>query len=200
MGGSFSRSGLDFFAVVLILAAGAAACAQTPAFPGAMGFGAFATGGRTGTVYHVTTLADGGPGSFREAVSKPNRIIVFDVGGYIDLQTAVAASSSLTIAGCTLLEHYLNWLAAPHALAPAGRPLEVNLSAYAAGFTNASPVYAVFEPGHGTVALLGDGHTAHYTPAENFRGLAGFKFSVRSKDGDGRTNMFGVVVADREGK
>ena len=72
------------------------------AFPGALGFGANATGGRGGTVYHVTSLADdGSPGTFRAAVSQPNRIIVFDVGGYINLGSAVAPSSSLTIAGQT---------------------------------------------------------------------------------------------------
>ena len=72
-----------------------------PAFPGAEGFGAFATGGRGGTVYHVTTLADAGPGSFRDAVSQPHRIVVFDVGGVIKLTANVEVSSDLTIAGQT---------------------------------------------------------------------------------------------------
>jgi autotransporter-associated beta strand protein len=73
-----------------------------PAFPGALGFGATAYGGRLGTVYHVTSLADdGSAGTFRVAVSHPNRVIVFDVGGYINLGSAVSASSSLTIAGQT---------------------------------------------------------------------------------------------------
>lgn len=72
------------------------------AFPGALGYGANATGGRGGTVYHVTSLADdGSPGTFRAAVSQGNRIIVFDVGGYINLGSAVAAASNLTIAGQT---------------------------------------------------------------------------------------------------
>ena len=75
--------------------------AQQLAFPGALGFGAYATGGRGGTVYHVTTLADSGTGSFRDAVSQGGRIIVFDVGGYINLASAVSASSNLTIAGQT---------------------------------------------------------------------------------------------------
>lgn len=71
------------------------------AFPGAQGFGKKATGGRDGTVYHVTNLNDSGAGSFRDAVSAPNRIIVFDVGGYIQLKTAVSVKSNLTIAGQT---------------------------------------------------------------------------------------------------
>ena len=72
------------------------------AFPGALGFGANATGGRGGTVYHVTSLADdGSPGTFRAAVSQGNRIVVFDVGGYINLGSAVSAASNLTIAGQT---------------------------------------------------------------------------------------------------
>lgn len=72
-----------------------------PAFPGALGFGALATGGRGGKIYHVTTLADSGTGSFRDAVSVSGRIIVFDVGGYIALKTAVSVKSNITIAGQT---------------------------------------------------------------------------------------------------
>jgi autotransporter-associated beta strand protein len=72
-----------------------------PAFPGAIGFGAAATGGRGGTVYHVTTLADSGTGSFRDAVSKSGRIVIFDVGGYISLASAVSVHGNTTIAGQT---------------------------------------------------------------------------------------------------
>ena len=75
--------------------------AQPPAFPGAYGFGAAATGGRGGTVVHVTNLNDSGPGSFRDAVSQGNRIVVFDVGGYIQLASPVSVSSNITIAGQT---------------------------------------------------------------------------------------------------
>lgn len=71
------------------------------AFPGAQGFGKNATGGRGGSVYHVTNLNDSGAGSFREAVGTANRIVVFDVGGYVQLETAVSAKSNLTIAGQT---------------------------------------------------------------------------------------------------
>ena len=75
--------------------------AQQLAFPGAEGFGRFATGGRTGSVYHVTNFNDSGTGSFRDAVSRPNRIIVFDVAGVIRLQSRVSVSSNLYIAGQT---------------------------------------------------------------------------------------------------
>ncbi len=71
------------------------------AFPGAVGFGKVATGGRGKTVYRVTTLNDSGAGSFRDAVSASDRFIVFDVGGYINLSTPISAKSNLTIAGQT---------------------------------------------------------------------------------------------------
>ena len=90
---------------VLVLAVGGISvlplAAQTVAFPGALGFGANATGGRNGSVYHVTTLADSGAGSLRTGLTSGNRTIVFDVGGEIKLLTAISCSSSLTIAGQT---------------------------------------------------------------------------------------------------
>jgi hypothetical protein len=78
--------------------------AQTLAFPGAQGFGRFATGARgvaTQEVYIVTNLNDAGAGSFRDAVSKPGRIVTFAVGGIINLLTDIVVSPSVTIAGQT---------------------------------------------------------------------------------------------------
>jgi autotransporter-associated beta strand protein len=80
----------------------AAQTTQTlPAFPGAGGFGAFATGGRGGSIYIVTNLNDSGPGSFRDAVSQPNRYVVFAVGGIIRINSPIRISANLTIAGQT---------------------------------------------------------------------------------------------------
>ena len=78
------------------------ASAQTNlAFSGAEGFGQFASGGRSGEMFHVTTLDDSGAGSFRDAVSKPNRVVVFDVGGIIRLKSNVAVSSDVSLLGQT---------------------------------------------------------------------------------------------------
>jgi hypothetical protein len=72
-----------------------------PAFPGAEGFGAYATGGRGGSVYYVTNLNDRGPGSFRDAVSESNRTVVFAVGGIIRLDSRISVAPNITIAGQT---------------------------------------------------------------------------------------------------
>jgi pectate lyase len=106
------KKNVVLFAGAAILSALCAACvvqnkpiaqipSPLPAFPGAEGFGALASGGRGGEIYHVTNLNDHGPGSFRDAASKEHRIVVFDVGGYISLASQVSVASNITIAGQT---------------------------------------------------------------------------------------------------
>ena len=80
------------------------------AYPGAQGYGTQTRGGAGGYVYHVTTLAADGPGSLKYGMETAvgNRIIVFDVGGTIDLTSVGRAltlkneqGSHVTIAGQT---------------------------------------------------------------------------------------------------
>jgi pectate lyase len=86
---------------LVVLVCGAAVAAEVPAFPGAEGFGAVATGGRGGRVIRVTTLRPRGPGSLNAAVqAKGPRIVVFDVSGVIRGNVTIT-ESDLTIAGQT---------------------------------------------------------------------------------------------------
>lgn len=110
-----------FAATALVLACALAAChggsggssapaadepAALPSFPGAEGFGATTPGGRGGRVIEVTTLAAQGPGSLREALeASAPRIVVFEVGGTIDLggERILVTSPYLTVAGQSAL-------------------------------------------------------------------------------------------------
>ena len=67
------------------------------------GFGTSTKGGLGGEVYRVTTLANSGSGSLRDAVSGTNRLIVFEVGGVIDLagDRLSIGGNNLTLAGQT---------------------------------------------------------------------------------------------------
>ena len=97
----------------LILARVAAAPASADAmraFPGAVGWAAETPGGRGGKILRVTTLKPNGPGSFIAALNtKGPRIIVFEVGGVIDLGSVTGPKDTsvsikepfVTIAGQT---------------------------------------------------------------------------------------------------
>lgn len=92
-------------AVVLFgVAALPAGAEPTRAFPGAVGWAADTPGGRGGRIVRVTTLDGHGPGSLRAALSASGRrIVVFEVGGVIDLdrETLRLTEPFVTIAGQT---------------------------------------------------------------------------------------------------
>lgn len=74
------------------------------AFPGALGWASETPGGRGGRIITVTNLDAAGPGSLRAAIEAEGpRIVVFEVGGVIDLgrSTLRVRNPYLTIAGQT---------------------------------------------------------------------------------------------------
>lgn len=76
--------------------------AQVPAFPGADGYGRYTQGGRGGSVYYVTSLADTDtPGTLRYGVTRLSKVtILFKVSGTIHLNSGLNISqSNITIAG-----------------------------------------------------------------------------------------------------
>ena len=76
--------------------------ARASADTSCQGFGAGTPGGTGAAVYHVTTTADQGPGSLRDAVSAGNRRVVFDVGGWFDVESDIVIGGPfITIDGTT---------------------------------------------------------------------------------------------------
>lgn len=88
---------MHFFSYLPLLASTVSALA----FPGAEGFGKDAIGGRNGKVYVVTNLNDTGAGSLRDAVSQPDRVVVFQVGGLIKIKERIVVSKRVSILGQT---------------------------------------------------------------------------------------------------
>lgn len=77
---------------------------KTLAFEGAMGWAATTQGGRDGQIINVINLKKDGPGSLKEAIETGGpRIIVFEVGGIIDLDgmSIIIKNPYMTIMGQT---------------------------------------------------------------------------------------------------
>ncbi len=105
---SLALRGLAVMLAMAIAGAATAGSKATPptqrAFPEALGWAAHTVGGRGGKIIRVTTLAADGPGSFVEAINtKGPHIVVFEVGGIIDLEQRELKITEpyLTIAGQT---------------------------------------------------------------------------------------------------
>lgn len=96
--------------------------------------------------------------------------------------------------GYTALEDYLNWLAKPHFDCTNGMTLNVDLTQYTRGFTNASlgANYAVFSAAGGTVGL--SGRTAQFTPNTGIDSLGSFYFKVTDNTGFSYTNSVNVHI------
>ncbi|WP_116808824.1 pectate lyase family protein [Steroidobacter cummioxidans] len=98
------RFKLGSLLLLLTAATSLAAADNLLAFPGAQGAAAQTPGGRGGRIIRVTTLDASGPGSLLEALeTKGPRIVVFEVGGVIDMQKHEIKIKEpfLTIAGQT---------------------------------------------------------------------------------------------------
>lgn len=95
---------MPFRRLLLLLLCLMPAPALAQAFPGAVGWAAETPGGRGGRIIRVTNLDAAGPGSLRAALeARGPRIVVFEVGGVIDLglTTLTIDEPFLTIAGQT---------------------------------------------------------------------------------------------------
>ena len=109
----------------------------------------------------------------------------------------VNANDAMTKAadGYVLVEHYINWLAGPHAQTTAGASVSFDLASCAAGFSNVSPTYAVSGAQNGTVTLAADKHTAQFQPTAGFHGMGSFAFTVTGSDGTAYASQVSVLVS-----
>ncbi len=90
--------------IVIACAVSVGGPSERKAFPEAAGWAAYTPGGQGGRILRVTNLNAKGPGSFAEAVrAEGPRIVVFEVGGVIDLggKSIGIHEPFLTVAGQT---------------------------------------------------------------------------------------------------
>jgi pectate lyase len=166
---------------------------------GTVGTGANTTGpsGALYTSQAQTGLADDGYGT----IASGTRPTDTDNDGMPDAWerangTNPTSNDAMTKAadGYAFIEQYVNWLAGPHAMTTTDKAVDVDLSAYATGFSTVSPTYVVASARNGAVALQSDKHTARFTPTTKCHGLSSFDFTVTGSDGTSYTNRVVVLV------
>jgi hypothetical protein len=92
--------------------------------------------------------------------------------------------------GFTNLDDYLEWLATPHFVASANKPIDIDLKQLSRGYTN-QPVYTASETVNGEVKIQNSG-LARFTPDKD--GLSSFKFTVTDASGSFFTRTINVVT------
>lgn len=134
------------------------------AFPGAKGYGAYASGGRGGDVYFVTNLDNDGPGSLRDGLESMTgpRTIIFRTGGTIYLDTPLRVRhDNLTIAGQTAPGDGITIAGQPFSIISTNvivRHLRIRVGDINAMDREASNEYEVpLKPGRGLKNVHGDG-------------------------------------------
>lgn len=95
--------------------------------------------------------------------------------------------------GITELEHYLNWMAAPHAEVAAGGNVTLALAPLTRGFT-AKPKFKVVATVGGNAVPTADGQSLVFTPKDGFTGIGSVTFRVSDADGDQMTRTIGIWV------
>ncbi|HKW29357.1 MAG TPA: LamG-like jellyroll fold domain-containing protein [Verrucomicrobiae bacterium] len=110
--------------------------------------------------------------------------------GETSMDPALPNNNHLNPDGYTDLEHYINWLAAPHALTVSNTPVDVDLYAIVGRTGNWG--FGVTNGTNGTVSLGIDGHTATFMPTNGFFGFASFGFSATNLV---TSNQFDVTVS-----
>jgi hypothetical protein len=98
--------------------------------------------------------------------------------GQTNMNPVVANNNHPNPDGYTDLEHYLNWLAGPHALTVTNTPVAVDLYALAGRSGNLG--FSVVNGTNGTVTLTNA--IATFTPASGYFGFASFGFNVTNLD------------------
>ena len=172
-----------------------------------MTLGMGTTGAGAGTVgpdggLYTSQTQTGLPNNGYGSIASGTRLTDTDNDGMPDIWESANGSNvngndAMTKAsdGYALIEHYVNWLAVPHATSSAGAAVDIDLSAWGTGFSKVSPTYTVSGAQYGTVTLQSDGHTAHFQPSSGFHGVAWFSFKVAGSDGTAYTNQVQVLAA-----